>query len=186
MDPNPPAVLQSATITPVVNVASQPDSARFVVSILWVVLIGWIVSFEWLVSAYNKFSSVEYLDKFGSQMQDIAMATPFPFFGSFLNHVVVPNATRFAYLVKFGELSVGIVTLLGGLAMLVPSLRGRGVYLATAAAFFVGALMTSTFFMIVGWKADPFDEGVGVDIVLALLQTILGFLLISFAIRKDK
>lgn len=77
----------------------------------WVrILIGAV----WLNGAVEKFSNPQFPDQFAASLRAggfVAQAPPF--FRTFMQNIVVPNAEPFAQLIRLGELALGIAFLLG-------------------------------------------------------------------------
>ncbi len=89
----------------------------------------------------------------GKQIMSFASGSPIH---NFLIHVALPHAMFFGALVAFGEIAIGIGTLLG--------------FLLRPAAFF-GALLSLMFFLSASWRVHPYFYGA--DIVFVFSWTTL-------------
>ena len=91
----------------------------------------------------------------GKQLAAFASGSPL---SNFLLHVAVPHATLFGACVAYGEVVIGIGTLLG--------------LLLRPAAFF-GALLNLVFFLTVSWRVYPYFYGSDIVFVFAWLTLLL-------------
>ena len=89
----------------------------------------------------------------GKQIMAFAIGSPIH---NFLIHLALPHAMFFGALVAFGEIAIGIGTLLG--------------FLLRPAAFF-GALLSLMFFLSASWRVHPYFYGA--DIVFVFSWTTL-------------
>jgi hypothetical protein len=96
---------------------------------------------------------------------------------SFLDAVVIPNATALGYAIEIAEVAAGIVLLLAVLRL--PARISRYVPLATAAALLVGLVLAVNFALASGSSfglslaQESFDEGIDLDTLLVGLQLAL-------------
>src|SRR6266446_6210655 len=91
----------------------------------------------------------------GKQIQGFATGSPIH---NFLIRVAVPHAHLFGALVAYGEMAIGIGTLLG--------------LLLRPAAFF-GALLNLVFFLTATWRVYPYFYGSDIVFVFAWLTLLL-------------
>ncbi|GLV59449.1 hypothetical protein KDH_62760 [Dictyobacter sp. S3.2.2.5] len=91
----------------------------------------------------------------GKQLAGYATASPLK---DFLLHVAVPHAQLFGFLVAFGEIAIGVGTLLG--------------LLLRPAAFF-GVLLSLVFFLSATWRVYPYFFGSDIVFVFAWLTLML-------------
>jgi thiosulfate dehydrogenase (quinone) large subunit len=91
----------------------------------------------------------------GKQIMAFALRSPIH---SFLIHLVLPHAVFFGALVAFGEIAIGIGTLLG--------------FLFRPAAFF-GILLSLMFFLSATWRVYPYFYGSDIVFVFAWLTLLL-------------
>src|SRR5439155_11791188 len=103
---------------------------------------------------------------------------------AFLKHVIIPYGRPWGYLIEAGELVIGVVLVVAGLAWLFrwESMRRPqrdAVLLSIVAVCLGGAFLNLNFFLASGdpipifIAKEPFDEGVGLDLILPLLELIL-------------
>jgi thiosulfate dehydrogenase [quinone] large subunit len=91
----------------------------------------------------------------GKQIMVFANGTPLH---NFLLHVALPHAMLFGMLVAFGEITIGIGTLLG--------------FLFRPAAFF-GMLLSLTFFLSASWHVYPYFYGADIVFMFAWIPLLL-------------
>jgi len=73
-----------------------------------------LVGAVWLNGALEKFLNAEFPRQFAASLQAGGFVSQAPpFFRSFMQDTVVPNAETFAQLVRLGELALGIALILG-------------------------------------------------------------------------
>lgn len=83
---------------------------------------------------------------------------PYPWYAGFLQEVVVPNRTLFAWLVLLGELGVGIALVIG---------------LLTPPAALVGFLMNLNFWLAFNWFEEGFIPWPALYYVVAIAMLLL-------------
>lgn len=138
------------------------------------------LGYEWLMSGLAKIRSGEFVNGLGDHFSE-AEGEVSGWYKSFLDTVVVPNATVFGYLVTIGELAIGIALIVLAAAWWFRWSRlgftGRSVLLTLVVlAGVVAIFMNVNFHLANGsthpWiiAADPFDEGVDLDSVMPLIQ----------------
>jgi len=145
----------------------EPNITRFLfadrrMAPVWLLLRIWL-GYEWLHAAWGKWAEGGWVGKgAGGAVKGFAQgamaqtAGEHPqvtgWYASFLEHVVVPNAALFSYLVIFGETLVGLALILGAFSGI--------------AAFF-GVFMNSSFLFAGSAGANPLMAIVGIVLVLA-------------------
>ncbi|WP_206832369.1 hypothetical protein [Alicyclobacillus fructus] len=152
----------------------------------WILL---VVGYEWLVSGVNKVLAHGFVRGLGAELASAEHDLPYRFYASLLDHVFVPHAAFFAWLVMVGELASGVALLMAGLVALIRplSLVERAV---TAAALGVASFMVLNFFFFQGGSyfinpSDPYDEGIPVDFVLFWIQMGLMIALLKEHSREE-
>ncbi|HET7580781.1 MAG TPA: hypothetical protein VFK33_16000 [Bacillales bacterium] len=143
-------------------------------AMMWILL---FFGYEWLVSGLNKLiHSEDFIGEFQNEVSEaIRGGTPFSFYGDFLNSIVIPNAEGFAVFILAGELFTGgVFILIGILGLAKVSLTGWVAGLGEAASI-VSAFLSINIFLYVGGayfigQADPFDEGITLDLLMFLVQ----------------
>jgi thiosulfate dehydrogenase (quinone) large subunit len=145
----------------------EPSITRFLfadtrTAPVWLILRLWL-GYEWLHAALGKWIEGGWVGQgAGGAVKGFAQGAiaqtkgEFPqvtgWYASFLEHVVVPNAALFSYLVIFGETLVGIALVLGAF---------------TGIAAFFGVFMNASFLFAGTAGANPLMALVGIVIVLA-------------------
>ena len=145
----------------------EPNITRFLfadrrMAPLWLILRLWL-GYEWLHAAIGKWKEGGWVGEgAGGAVKGFAQgamaqtAGEHPqvtgWYASFLEHVVVPNAALFSYLVIFGETLVGLALILGAF---------------TGIAAFAGIFMNASFIFAGTAGANPLMAIVGVLLVLA-------------------
>ncbi len=144
------------------------------------IIIGW----EWLASGITKVASGTFASGLASDLHEKSRDAA-GWYRSFLDGSIIPNAHTFGVLIEVGEITIGLVFILGGVLWLARwsqlsdrlrvSLLGAIMAAALAATF-----MAVNFHLASGgnhpWliPKDGFDETVDVDSVLAMIQ--IGFM----------
>jgi thiosulfate dehydrogenase [quinone] large subunit len=145
----------------------EPNITRFLfadtrMAPVWFVLRLWL-GYEWLHAALGKWIEGGWVGQgAGGAVKGFAQGAiaqtkgEFPqvtgWYASFLEHVVVPNAALFSYLVIFGETLIGIALVLGAF---------------TSIAAFFGVFMNASFIFAGTAGANPLMALVAILIVLA-------------------
>lgn len=138
------------------------------------------LGYEWLMSGLSKVLSGEFINGLGDHFGE-AEAQASGWYKTFVDTVVIPNATLFGYLVTIGELTIGIALIVLAAAWWFRwsrlSFTGRSVLLALVVlAGLVAIFMNINFHLVNGsthpWfiAADPFDEGIDLDSIMPLIQ----------------
>jgi thiosulfate dehydrogenase [quinone] large subunit len=145
----------------------EPNITRFLfadtrMAPVWLLIRLWL-GYEWLHAAWGKWIEGGWVGEgAGGAVKGFAQGAiaqtkgEFPqvtgWYASFLEHVVVPNAALFSYLVIFGETLVGIALVLGAF---------------TGIAAFFGLFMNASFIFAGTAGANPLMALVAILIVLA-------------------
>jgi thiosulfate dehydrogenase (quinone) large subunit len=145
----------------------EPNITRFLfadtrMAPVWLILRLWL-GYEWLHAALGKWIEGGWVGQgAGGAVKGFAQGAiaqtkgEFPqvtgWYASFLEHVVVPNAALFSYLVIFGETLIGIALILGAF---------------TGIAAFFGVFMNASFIFAGTAGANPLMALVAILIVLA-------------------
>lgn len=157
-----------------------------------------IIGYEWFISGLIKVTSGIFTSGLADELAEKS-AGAFGWYASFLNGVIIPNATVFGYLIEIGEILIGIVFIAGPLIWLlafdrVPDRVREAVFLLTAAAAIGGIFMAINFHLANGFThpwlmpQDPFDEGVDFDSLLAVVNAVFATVNILFLnrLRRDR
>lgn len=143
-----------------------------------------VLAYEWLVSGLDKVLSGQFVTGLHSTLKGSLSMIPYGFYKSILHAWIIPHAVIFAWLVMVGELLLGLF--FSTLAIfyirgVVPRFVG---VLGAVAAFSAAFLNMNFFFFQAGHffitPSDPFDEGIPVDFLMAVLE--LG-LMISLLVK---
>jgi len=158
-----PSIPQSTnTIKSDVNTTGRPGS-RWTARRLpgWVLLpLRLFLGITFIYAGIQKLTDPQYFNPstpgyIGKQILGFAVASPIH---DFLVHVVVPHAHFFGALVAYGELAIGIGTLLG--------------LLLRPAAFF-GMLLSFVFFLSASWRVRPYFYGADIVFVFCWITMLL-------------
>jgi thiosulfate dehydrogenase (quinone) large subunit len=149
------------------NSVPEPNITRFLfadtrMAPVWLILRLWL-GYEWLHAALGKWIEGGWVGEgAGGAVKGFAQGAiaqtkgEFPqvtgWYASFLEHVVIPNAALFSYLVIFGETLIGIALILGAF---------------TGIAAFFGVFMNASFIFAGTAGANPLMAIVAILIVLA-------------------
>jgi thiosulfate dehydrogenase [quinone] large subunit len=149
------------------NSIPEPNISRFLfadtrMAPVWLILRLWL-GYQWLHAALGKWIEGGWVGEgAGGAVKGFAQGAiaqtkgEFPqvtgWYASFLEHVVLPNAALFSYLVIFGETLIGIALILGAF---------------TGIAAFFGVFMNASFIFAGSAGANPLMALVAILIVLA-------------------
>lgn len=145
-------------------------------AIMWVLL---FFGYEWLVSGINKLASGEFITGLhGQMMSSIKGGAPYPFFGSFLKSFCLPHCIILGTFIEVGEIFIGAVFILVGIIGLAKGTLAPWIAKLGMAASIVSAFLSINIFLYVGGnyffgQADPFDEGITLDLLMFLVQLAL-------------
>jgi thiosulfate dehydrogenase (quinone) large subunit len=154
-----------------------------------------LLAYEWLLSGTNKLISGDFRSGLAGELSDAAANNPRGWYAHFLTGIVIPHAAAFGLLVECGEIAVGLGLLLAaarwvGAERIGARLAAR-VDVIAIAALAGSALMSCNFLLMSGdplpWlnSGAPFDEGVGIDCLLALIA--IGLIVVHvLALRDDR
>jgi len=142
-----------------------------------------IMAYEFVVSGLDKIVSGRFPSGLGMALMDGASTNPNQWYIRWLHETIMPHAVAWGYVIEWGELLVGIGLLLGAARWLLwpgvaPMERQRvaaALTLLTVIVALAGAFMTFNFHLYMGKSpiavvnpANPFDEGVDLDLTLTL------------------
>lgn len=128
-------------------------------------LIQVALAVEWLPAGWGKFTEPGFIEGLGGTLAGFAAKTPHVWFSQFLTNTVVPNASFFGNLVRFGEVSVGIALLVGALWMLTQKMMPMWVSTTLAVASVGAIIMNGAFYLAAGW-ASPSTAGINMLMIL--------------------
>jgi thiosulfate dehydrogenase (quinone) large subunit len=146
-------------VTNSVNVLSPGDKARRLSG--WILLpLRLFLGVTFVYAGVQKLTDPQYFNHtapgyIGKQILGFAFGSPIH---NFLVYFVVPHATFFGALVAFGELAIGIGTLLG--------------LLLRPAAFF-GLLLSLMFFLSASWRVFPYFYGADIVFVFCWITMLI-------------
>lgn len=154
------------------------QSARWLLSAMHL-----IAAYEFLISGLDKIVSGRFPAGLDMALMDGASANPNQWYIRWVLETIMPHSVAFGYLIEWGELAVGIGLALAAARWLAwpsvaPARRQRltsALTLLAVIASLVGAFMTFNFHLYMGRSpialvnpANPFDEGVDLDLTLTL------------------
>jgi thiosulfate dehydrogenase (quinone) large subunit len=149
----------SNTGTPTNSVLSPVERAKHLAG--WILLpLRLFLGVTFVYAGIQKLTDPQYFNPkapgyIGKQILGFAFGSPIH---NFLVYLVVPHATFFGALVAFGELAIGIGTLLG--------------LLMRPAAFF-GMLLSLTFFLSASWRVYPYFYGADIVFVFCWITMLI-------------
>jgi uncharacterized membrane protein YphA (DoxX/SURF4 family) len=156
------------------------DGRNAIVALL---VIQILLGYEWLASGLTKLAHGDFPGGLAGDLAERSKEAS-GWYRSFLDSAVIPHAQAFGYAIEIAELLTGLALVAAALVWL--RARGRlggrarqAVFLATAGAAAVGALMNVDFHLANGsplpWPiaADSFDEAIDLDSVMAALELVL-------------
>ncbi len=141
------------------------------------------IGYEWAMSGLTKLVRGGFPSGLADELREKSEGAA-GWYMSFLDSVVIPNASAFGYLIEIGELLIGLALIVAALVWIfrwerVPE-RGRSyLLLATALAALAGIFMNANFHLANGsahpWliPKDGFDEGVDLDSLMPIIQLVL-------------
>lgn len=132
-----------------------------------------IIAYEWIVSGVDKIFNPQFIQLMTHEVLSTISGIQFPFYASFLKHVVVPHAAMYARLIEIGELGVGLGFLCVAVCLfrnkLTKSVRILGIWTGILSSF-----MVINFFFLKGGdlfiNPRAIDEGVSMNFILFLVQ----------------
>ena len=152
----------SKTFPPSEEKRPTPSQYRQTVSMPgWTLLpLRFFLGVTFLYAGVQKLTDPDYFHPeaagyIGKQLAAFASGSPL---SNFLLHIAVPHATLFGASLAYGEMAIGIGTLLG--------------LLLRPAAFF-GALLNLVFFLTATWRVYPYFYGSDIVFVFAWLTLLL-------------
>lgn len=133
-----------------------------------------VLAYEWLVSGLDKVLSGDFVTSLHHEMMDGIANAQYGFYAKFLQKYCMAHCVVIGYLVEVGEIAVGLSFLILAASIL---FQAQKPFLSTLGIVtgLIGAFMTLNFFFYQGGSvfintSDPFDEGIPVDLILALIQ----------------
>ena len=156
-------------------------------ALLGLLLIQIIIGYEWFVSGLTKIVRGGFPSGLAEELTEKSEGVG-GWYGSFLDDVVIPNASTFGYLIIIGEVLVGVGLIAAALVWLFAwerlSIEARmTIAVVTLLASLGGILMNLSFHLANGsahpWliPAEGFDEGVDLDSVMPAIQLV--FVIVS-------
>jgi thiosulfate dehydrogenase [quinone] large subunit len=173
-------------VRPAVPAETRPLLAGFIAVQL-------IVGYEWLMSGLAKVMADNFPGGLAAALSDTTKDQS-GWYKSFIDGVVIPNGPLFGYLVMIGEVIVGVALIAAPLAWLRRGTRlgsrERTVLVGIVAlTSIVGAFMSLNYHLAMGatapWiiSADPYDQGVDLDSLMAMLQLVIAAVCLVYLVR---
>jgi len=142
-----------------------------------------IVGYEWLLSALTKLFRGGFPQGLGADLTEKSKDSA-EWYRDFLESVLIPQAKTFGYLIEFTELIVGVMLIVTALLWIfrwerMTSKTRDAVLLGIVGASLVAISMNIGFYLATGdplpffLAKSPFDEGVGLDVLLPMLELVL-------------
>ncbi|HET7656725.1 MAG TPA: hypothetical protein VFK37_00405 [Bacillales bacterium] len=140
---------------------------------MWILI---FLGYEWLVSGINKIASGEFVTGLhGEMMEAIKEGAPYAVYSDFLKSVCLAHCEILAVLIEAGEIFAGATFLFIGIVGLVKGNLSSWLVKIGIASSIVSAILSINIFFYVGGayffgQADPFDEGIPIDLLLFLME----------------
>jgi uncharacterized membrane protein YphA (DoxX/SURF4 family) len=167
------------------------DSARPL--LLGLLAVQVFLGYEWFMSGVAKVIDGGFASGLAATLSDQTKDLSGPY-KSFVDSVVIPNGELFGYLVMAGELALGIVLIAAALLWTTRwsqlGFTGRQIVLGLIVLSGVVAIFMNINFHLAGganhpWliAADPNGEGVDLDSLMPIIQTIISVVAFVFLRR---
>ncbi len=167
----------------VIRAGLPPTMKGLIFPSIGLLVVQVVVGYEWLLSGLTKLVRGGFPQGLGDELDEMSEEAA-GWVRSFLDYAIIPNATAFGYLIEIVELLVGIVLIVAAFLWLFrwETMRRRqreGMLLGTALACGAGIFMNVQFYLASGepppffLAREPFDEGVGLDVIMPMLEVIL-------------
>src|SRR6266849_1407848 len=152
----------NTTVSTSTSMTESPGSRRTAMHLpVWVLLpLRLFLGITFIYAGGQKLADPHYFDPsaagyIGKQIQTFATGSPLH---TFLINVLVPHANLFGALVAYGEIGIGVATLLG--------------LLSRPAAFF-GMLLNLVFFLSASWRVYPYFYGADIVFVFCWITLLI-------------
>lgn len=153
------------------------------IPLIGLLLVQVAIGYEWTMSGLTKIVRGDFSGGLADELRERSEGAS-DWYRSFLESVVIPNASGWGYAIEIGELLVGLVLIVSALVWLLGwermRPRDRGFVLAlTALAALAGVAMNVGFHLANGsahpWliPEDGFDEGVDLDSLMPAIQLVI-------------
>lgn len=136
-----------------------------------------ILAYEWLNSGIGKFTKPEFMAGIDKTLATFANKTNFSWYGDFLGSA---NAQLFGNITRLSEVLIGL-GLLAGIAYLIKRSLPGWILWASIVAAFGGALLNLNLYLAAGWSSP---STAGINVVMGLTQLVLGWYLLTVALKK--
>lgn len=162
---------------------SSTRGERPSLSMVGLLVIEIIIGYEWLVSGLVKVLRGGFPAGLGEELLEKSEGTA-AWYRSFLEAVVIPNASPFGYAIEISEVLAGVVLIGGPLVFLFAweriSRRARSTVLLATVVAAVGATILAVNLHFANGASHPwllpgdaFDEGIDLDSVLPAIQIVI-------------
>ncbi len=154
--------IQQPTIISRTSATESPGSRRVAMRLpAWILMpLRLFLGITFVYAGIQKLADPHYFDPsaagyIGKQIQAFATGSPLH---NFLINVAVPHANLFGALVAFGEIAIGIATLLG---------------LFSRPAAFFGMMLSLMFFLSASWRVYPYFYGADIVFVFCWITLLI-------------
>jgi len=179
-----------------INVKSDVLRGKPSFPMIGLLVVHMILGYEWLFSGIAKFEKGDFVSGLADDLAGAANAAS-GWYASFLNSIVISNATAFGYLIEVAEVLAGIALIVGPLIWIfawdrIPEgLRTTALVIMITAA--IGGIFMAVNFHIANSGNHPwvlpesgFDEGVDIDMLLSTIQVVITAVQVIFLIRLQQ
>lgn len=153
------------------------------IPLLGLLAIQILIGYEWFMSGLTKVVRGGFPSGLADELTEKSEGAA-SWYVSFLDSVVIPNASTFGVLIILGELAVGaalvVAAALWAFRWEALGSRGRGAVLAATVASALGGILMNVAFHLANGSAHPwlipgdgFDEGVDLDSLMPAVQLVL-------------
>ena len=165
------------------RIGSKGGQMNARIPLLGLLAIQILIGYEWFISGLTKVVRGGFPSGLADELTEKSEGGA-SWYASFLDSVVIPNASTFGVLIILGELAVGaalvVAASLWAFRWEALGSRGRGVVLAATVASALGGVVMNVAFHLANGSAHPwlipgdgFDEGVDLDSLMPVIQLVL-------------
>lgn len=142
------------------------DSKNFFQGFLLMLLPAGLV---WLRSGFGKIIDGKFPLMLEGTLRKFIVKNPYPFYKSFLENTIIPNAKSFGMFIMWTEVFVAFSTIFSVVYLLTQKQRNKFVELLLTAGLILGILLNANFWLAASWTGQSTD---GLNLIMIMLQAI--------------
>lgn len=123
----------------------------------------------WLRSGFTKIVEGKFPEMLEGILKKFAVDNPYPFYKSFLENTVIPNAKSVGTFIMWAELITALSIIIPVIYLLTRKQRNKIIEIILIAGLILGIFLNTNFWLAASWTGQSTD---GLNAIMIILQSI--------------